>query len=256
MIIKKVEIKNNKVKITTDDKNDFIISLETYLSNNIVLNDEIDNEKILFLKEQDDINLAKSELINKISKKRLSKRECLIFLNEYGMSNDNVNQIIKDLENISFINDIELAQLIIEHCMFTKKGVKAIKEKLKKRYIEGDYNYLIEKFLDREVYQKNIIYQLNKYFKHGSKKSQIELKNYLIIKMIDNGFEKEDFMAYLDDYRVDETAFLKKEIEVFFKTREVNHENIAKITKKLLSKGFNYGIIRDVIRECVGDEIN
>ena len=76
------------------------------------------------------------------------------------------------------------------------------------------------------------------------------MKNYLTMKMLDNGYIREEFSFLLGKYEVNEQEAIINEIERFFKNHELNKENIAKITKKLLSKGFNYVIIKDVIREC------
>ena len=54
----------------------------------------------------------------------------------------------------------------------------------------------------------------------------------------------------------DEVEIASKEIVKYFKIREVNNENIAKITKKLLSKGFNYDIIKCAIERSVYFETN
>ena len=60
----------------------------------------------------------------------------------------------------------------------------------------------------------------------------------------------------MPNYCVDEYSIIAHELEKFFKNREINKENIDKIAKKLLSKKFNYGIIKEVIREWSENEIN
>jgi SOS response regulatory protein OraA/RecX len=105
-----------------------------------------------------------------------------------------------------------------------------------------------------DKYCKNIKYLIEKYKKMGQSKSQNSLKRYLCEKMIINGYNTEEFLNFIEVDDVDEHAILKKEIKGFFSKNDINEENIAKITKKLLSKGFNYGIIKQVIRECEANE--
>ena len=250
MIIRKIEVKDKKVKIFLDNKESFEISLETYISNEILLDSKIDTKRIEFLKGQDNYNALKMMLLNKLNNKRMSKQECLNYLLENDLDIIDCNKIINEFERNYLINDLELAELVIEAALINKKGINVIKEKLKSRLIRVDYDGALTKFLDREIYNKNVQYQLDKYFKLGKNKSKVELKKYLCIKMMENGYLKEDFVDLLDRYEVDEYSAIFMEIEKFMKNREINRENIAKITKKLLSKGFNYAIIKDVIREC------
>ena len=256
MIIKKIEIKDKKVNIILDDLSSFEIRLETYLNNEILLDANIDDNKIEMLKKEDNVNQVKGLLIKKISQKRLSKKECFLFLIENNIEVKESQSIVEELEKMFLINDIELAEIIVNTLVFNKKGINKIKEKLNERLIYLDYDSVIEKFIDKEKYESNIHYQLDKYFKLGSKKSCNDLKKYLCQKMIDCGYRKEEFISFIDSYEVDEYSLIKTEINKFFKKNQINKENIAKITKKLLSKGFNYGIIKDVVRECVNDEIN
>jgi SOS response regulatory protein OraA/RecX len=71
-----------------------------------------------------------------------------------------------------------------------------------------------------------------------------------------NGYYPDEFMELITIEDRDEFAIVSEEIKKFFKIREANEQNIAKITKKLLSKGFNYAIIKCAIERSVNCEIN
>ena len=255
MVIEKVKIKKNKVEIVCDNET-FEIFLETYLNNNILVGDDISKERIKNLQSQDYINTIRVELIKKISRKRLSKRECINYLSSSNLKDEIVNRIIKDLEQNHFIDDEELAEVVISVSVSNKKGKEAIKNNLSKRLINGDYNLYISKYLNKERYEENAKYLVNKYMKLGSKKPAKVLRQYVVSKMIENGYELNEFEGYIVIENVDELAIVKEEILKFFKIRDKNEQNIAKITRKLLSKGFNYVIIKSAIKESVINETN
>jgi SOS response regulatory protein OraA/RecX len=254
MIIKKIEIKEKMVKISLDDKTSFIVSLETYLNNKILLNEEITKKEINDLENSSKKDLSKIDLLNKIARKKLSKKECQDFLAIRNLSEKEIKEIILEFERNYLINDLELAEFIIDYCLNTKKGKVIMKQRLVQRQISLNYDLVIEEYLDKERYDNNIRYLIDKYCKIGKSKSNAALKNYLCLKMSENGYLKEEFTSFILDKNNNERDIIIIEVNKFFKSHEKNKENIAKITKKLLSKGFNYDIIREIIRECESSE--
>ena len=226
------------------------------MNNYILIGNEIDKKEISRLIAEDEIYTSKVELINKLSKKKLSKRECINFLSSSNLKDQIVNKIVSDLEKTYFINDSELAEAIIVSGLVNKKGREKIKEVMKTRLLEGNYDKYIDDYLDVDRYNKNIIYLIDKYQKLGNKNSGKVLRQYIANKMILNGYNYEEFESYLIIEERDEIEIASKEIVKYFKIREVNNENIAKITKKLLSKGFNYDIIKCAIERSVYFETN
>jgi len=254
MIIKKVLIKKKCVEVILNDNTSFNIGLETYLNNHILVGEEIDEKEIKRLTSKNEIDAIKIELINKLSRKRLSKKECINFLSSSNLKDEICYSIVKDLEKSGFINDVDLAESIVVNCLVNKKGRELIKETLYKRLVSGDYGAYIDEFLDIEKYKKNIIYLIEKYKKMGENKSSGVLRQYIKNKMVINGYNIEEFDRFVIIENRDETSIVKKEINRFFKSREVNEENISKIIKKLLSKGFNYGIIKNALEGVKNNE--
>ena len=190
------------------------------------------------------------ELLIKISRKKLSKKECECFLLERGCNKENLKLIISELEKNYLINDIELVESIIDYCLMNKKGINVIKQKIIERKIVLEFQNIIDVYLDREKYESNIKYLIEKYKKMNKNKSKALMKKYLIDKLNQNGYNSDEFLHFISVDGVDEISILNKEILKFFSKNEFNNENISKITKKLLSKGFNYDIIKKAIREC------
>lgn len=256
MIIKKIEIKKNNVEVICDDNTSFFISLETYLNNNILIDSEIDNTMIKKLKSDNHRNEAKLELINKISRKKLSKIECELFLLEQGLSDKDIKVVIEGLIKNYLINDKELFEMIVDYCLVNKKGINEIKKRAIDRHLSVDIDTYLTEYLDYDKYKENIQYLINKYLKMGKNKSSVLLKQYVQQKLIQNGYEIDEFSEYLNIKNDNEIDAVKREIIKFFKLKEINNENIAKITKKLLSKGFSYDIIKKAFGECEFNEIN
>ena len=251
MNVEKIEIKNNIVKVSLSDNISFQISLETYLNNTILLNTEITNEEIEKLKYDENIQIAKQKLITKLYRKKLSKRECKSFVKELNINDKECDELIEDLERNYLINDIELTINIIDYCLVNKKGIDLIIEKIKDRKLNVDKNLIAEN-LNYEKYLDNIKYLIKKYQKMAKNKSEKQLRKYIENKLIENGYRNCEFADYLIIEKPDEFSIVVKEINKFFNNREKNKENITKITKKLLSKGFNY----DIIKKALGSDYN
>lgn len=246
MIIEKVKINNRDVSLYLSNNEVLVILIDTYLNSNILIGDEIDEKKIEFLKKKNEIYEIRSKLLLKLSKKRLSKKECEEILLYNGLELDVTNKILMELENKSLINDRDLAEDIIHYAFFNKKGINLIYKKLIDR---GIYMELSEiyKFIDNEKYLSNIQYLIDKYKNHYKNKSNKVLYQNIKNKLMENGYNKHEFESLLQVNDHNEYDAVRREIERFFKNRDISGENIAKITKKLLSKGFNYDIIKDAL---------
>ena len=246
MIVKKVEVKKDDAIIHLSDDTLLVVSINTYLDSGIIVDEEISDKDIVRLKQQECIHKSKSILINKIARKKLSFKECESVLLDIGVDRENINSILEELQRQYFINDSELAFDIIHYYLVNKKGINVIKNKLLDRgiYLEIDKIY---ELIDSSIYKKNIYYLLEKYKNLSKNKSRAQLKGYLKSKMLENGYNIEEFSHLIDVCDIDEKVLVEKEITKFFKNKEYNRENITKITKKLLSKGFNYDIIKDAL---------
>ena len=91
MVIKEIKIKKKRVEIICDNES-FEISLESYMNNYILIGNEIDRKEISRLLREDEIHASRVELINKLSKKKLSKRECINFLSSSNLKDQIVDK--------------------------------------------------------------------------------------------------------------------------------------------------------------------
>ncbi len=253
MIIKRVEMKENSVKIILDNKDSFSISVDAYLENSILIGNDINEDEIKELLKKSNSSLVKIELLNKLSRKKLSKRECFSFLKERNLTDNEIKNIICEFTKNYLINDKELTEFIIDYSLMRKKGIEKIMQNIKDRglYVEESY---IREYMDYDIYKENIIYLLDKYKKMGKNKSNKALKLFLTQKMIENGYRQDEFSYFIEDKNNDENEIITKEITKLLKNKEIDEEIISKITKKLLSKGFNYAIIKETIRSVVENE--
>ena len=124
------------------------------------------------------------------------------------------------------------------------------------RKLQGNYDEYIEKYLDLDRYNENIEYLIQKYSKLAKNKSNSYLKKYVFDKIVNNGYKKEEVSSFTIETNNDEAESIRNEVRKFFLHRERNDENIIKITRKLLSKGFNYAIIKAIIGECDVNEVD
>ena len=258
MKIVDIRRKKEKIEITFDQDKKILISLENYISNPLVIGNDIDNNIIEKILNFDNLINAKKELSKYINKSGRSKKEILDFLQEKEMDKQYIDKIIKDLENQNIIDDDYLTGLLVERSLIFKKGINKIKEDLEKRKISLEITNNVNDYIDKDKYNKNIVNLINKYnlnYKNDSEK----LKN----KKIENnlyklGYLKSDFKNHLKEVNFDvqrEKDNAANEIKKMI-MKDKSKLNLDKIKKKLINRGYNYDIIKIAISEVLKNEIN
>ena len=73
----------------------------------------------------------------------------------------------------------------------------------------------------------------------------------MINELIESGYDKEEIINELDNYKIDETNNIKKDYEILLKKLSKKYKNEElkyQLKNKLYSKGYNYDSIKEIVK--------
>ena len=243
--------KSGKYKVTIDGK-----SITTY-------DDVILKNKILYQKEIDEKTYAQigidsiyydnyHKALNYILRKLRSKLEVRMYLEDLETADNDIEKIVNRLEEIGFINDVNYAKAYISDSIYLKNdGPHKIKSYLLSQEI--DEEIIDEELfkLDREVIYDKLEKLIIKKLKGDRKNSAYQLRQKIVIDMVNLGYSKDMIIEILDNYDIDDGEKLKKEYDKLYTkySRKLKgYELEKKIKEKLYSKGFDTHDIEKIIQ--------
>lgn len=248
--IKKTE--SGKYKITIDGK-----TITTY-------DDVILNNKLLYQKEIDEKTYTQigidsiyydnyHKALNYILRKLRSTIEVRNYLEDLGTSDKDIEKIIERLKEIGFINDVNYAKAYISDSIYLKNdGPYKIKSYLLGQEIDEDIIDEELGKLDKEVIYDKLEKLILKKLKNDRKKSAYQLRQKIIIDMVNLGYSKDMVCEILENYEIDDGNKLAKEygkILSKYSRKFSGYELEKKIKEKLYSKGFDIHDIDNFLAE-------
>ena len=242
---------SGKYKVTIDGK-----SITTY-------DDVILKNKILYQKEIDEKTYAQigidsiyydnyHKALNYILRKLRSKLEVRMYLEDLETADNDIEKIVNRLEEIGFINDVNYAKAYISDSIYLKNdGPHKIKSYLLSQEID---EYIIDEELakiDKEVIYDKLEKLVLKKLKSDRKNSAYQLRQKVVIDMVNAGYSKDMVIEILDNYDIDDGEKLKKEYDKLYTkySRKLKgYELEKKIKEKLYNKGFDIHDIEKIIQ--------
>lgn len=257
MIVKDIKFINNKVRVTLDDTV-FFMSKENYIENPLTIDSNVDQQKLDYLKEYENIIEVKQYLIKLLNRKALSEYEVYLKIKEKEVDNKNAKIVIDSLKRAGLINDEFVAGITVESELVKRRGKRNIIKALKEKRINEDTIDRVIGDIDEDMYLDNFNRVVNKYLKMYDKKSQKVKEGLLRQKLEELGYERE----LVNDINIEkdsntEMTLAKETIIKIIKSKRMdlsNYENINKIKTKLVMKGFSYDIINMALEEVKCDE--
>lgn len=223
------------------DGNPYIIYEDTIIKYNILGKKEITKDDLD--KYLNDNNYYESyyKVLNYIGFRIRSKKEVEIYLEKNNCSKSYINKIIEKLENEGYVNDTLFSNYYVADSVTLKNvGPLKIKKELQKHDISDDIiNDALEKFTKDTQYEK-IKKLISKKVKLNKNKSLYNLKQKIIIDLVNEGFYKEDILMFLEDIQIDETSIYDKEYNKLYNKlskKYKGYELEQKIKQKLYQKG-------------------
>lgn len=245
MNIRKIEkLKNNKYKIVLDD--DFIITYDNViLIYNLLYKKNIDKDlydKIVLSTKYFD---AYNKLVKYIMKKRRSKKESREYLKKYfpDLSYNDINSIIKKLEDLNIINDYEYCRSYINDKIYlSNQGINKIRIDLLNQEIPEDVIDIELKKVDTCLLNSKLEKAILKKIKSNKKHSNYHLKQKIMNEMINLGYSKQIVEEIIDlNLEKENDDILEKEyLKLYNKlSKKYSGQDLSiKIKYNLLSKGF------------------
>lgn len=243
--------KSGKYKVTIDGK-----SITTY-------DDVILKNKILYQKEIDEKTYTQigidsiyydnyHKALNYILRKLRSKLEVRMYLEDLETADNDIEKIVNRLEEIGFINDVNYAKAYISDSIYLKNdGPHKIKSYLLSQEIDEE---IIDEELSkvgREVIYNKLEKLILKKLKSDRKNSAYQLRQKIIIDMVNIGYSKDMIVEILENYDIDDGDKLKKEYKKLYAkySRKLKgYELEKKIKEKLYNKGFDIHDIERIIQ--------
>lgn len=251
MIINKIsKLKNNKYKIILDD--DAIITYDdVIIKNNLLykktITKELYNEIVRDTKYYDIYN----KCVKSIMKRRKSEKEIKEYLDKFDISIEYKDKIINKLKTINLINDKEFTRAYINDKIYlSKSGINKIKNDLFN--LDIDKNIIEEEMsnIDMSIFNDRLEKIIIKKINNNHKYSNYQLKNKILIEMVNLGYKKEDIVSIIDNNLKADDDIIEKEFNKIYSklSKKYTGSNLAlKVKQKMLLKGFNTEKINELI---------
>ena len=250
-IIKYQKLKTNKYKILLDNDETITLYDDIILKNNLLLTKEI-NDIDLLLKENEYFD-AYNISLKYISRKLRTKKEINSYLkNKFDI--EIINDTIKRLEKEGYLNeDIYIKAYINDQINLTNNGYFKILRDLKNSGLNEDkiLDYLDS--IDNDIWIEKAKKIIDKQVKSNNKYSSKRLKEKLLYDLNNKGYNNSDIIELVNKIDVkDDDNILEKNYNTLYTrlSRKYNKKELElQLINKLMSKGFNYNEVKEIINK-------
>lgn len=183
--------KEGRYNIFLDDVFAFGAYRETVFNFGLRVNDKLDEKKIKEIKSYDEINFGKKVAYRFLNYKPRSEKEVITKLKEKKVSQKSINEIIKSLKSLNYLNDEQYAKMYIEEKLQHKpEGRRLLAIKLSGKGIDKDtVQSIIEEKYSEDIEINKIKDLLEKYIKRVKYKSPFEKKQKCYRFLLSKGFD-------------------------------------------------------------------
>lgn len=240
--------KSGKYLIELDDHTKLQLYEDVILDNGLLFKKNIDSDLYNKLNLENNYYDIYNKTLKYISTKMRSEFEINKYLDKLECLEK--EKIIKKLKSINLINDdLYLKAYISDKMFLTLIGPNKIRKELLDHNIELDkVNEELEKY--EKTYPERINKIISKKIKSNNK-SIYMFKQKMINELIESGYDKEEIIKELDNYKIDEANNIKKDYEILLKKLSKKYKNEElkyQLKNKLYSKGYNYDSIKEIVK--------
>lgn len=246
-----------KILISNNDKEETIVISENVLiKNNLLSPREITDKEYKLITKVKDEEVIFEKALRFIDYKMRSISEVKKHILKSTQDEAVINRVITRLKQSQYLNDdLYVKTYLNEKIDFDLVGPRYIKDKLIQKGIHYD---LIEQnlitFSDELQYGKivELIKKETRYpIKSPVRKAYVSLKQKLVNKGFSLNVIESALLSNIDliESAIDEENLLQNEIDGLTKRNPiVNRDDKNKMTKKLLSKGYDYELIKKLMK--------
>lgn len=254
MKIEKIKKMNSgKYKIELEDKNKIVTYDDVILKHNLLFDKEIDSNKINELNIDTKYYDVYNKCIKFIGRKLRSKKEIMDYLSRYNLEQKDFSRIIKDLEKINLINDVNFTKAYISDRIYlSNDGVDKIRQSLVNYGVELD---IIEKEIDKidnNIIKDKLSKLILKKIRSNHKDSSFLIRKKIYNDLINLGYSSEMINECYEMIEDNDEDRLKSEFEKLYKkmsNKEIDNNLYLKMKQKLYQKGFKLNEIDKLINE-------
>ena len=251
--IKKVDKNKYQLQLSNDEA--IITYDEVILKNNLLFKPQIDSN----LLNQINIDTRYYDIYNRviklISTRLRSKKEIKEYLNKLNISIEDQEKIINQLTKIGLINDINFTKAYInDRTYLSNDGPNKIKKDLEEHDI--DINIIEEEItnINQEIIYEKLKKLINKKIKNNRKYSIYQLKQKIVLDLINLGYDKDMILGCLNNQKLDNNDILEKQYNKLytkFSKKYTGNELYKRIKQSLYQKGFNIEEINNLIEQKI-----
>ncbi|NLL44876.1 MAG: hypothetical protein GX247_04350 [Mollicutes bacterium] len=251
--IKKVDKNKYQLQLSNDEA--IITYDEVILKNNLLFKPQIDSN----LLNQINIDTRYYDIYNRviklISTRLRSKKEIKEYLNKLNISIEDQEKIINQLTKIGLINDINFTKAYInDRTYLSNDGPNKIKKDLEEHDI--DINIIEQEItnINQEIIYEKLKKLINKKIKNNRKYSIYQLKQKIVLDLINLGYDKDMILGCLNNQKLDNNDILEKQYNKLytkFSKKYTGNELYKRIKQSLYQKGFNIEEINNLIEQKI-----
>ena len=251
--IKKVDKNKYQLQLSNDEA--IITYDEVILKNNLLFKPQIDSN----LLNQINIDTRYYDIYNRviklISTRLRSKKEIKEYLNKLNISIEDQEKIINQLAKIGLINDINFTKAYInDRTYLSNDGPNKIKKDLEEHDI--DINIIEQEItnINQEIIYEKLKKLINKKIKNNRKYSIYQLKQKIVLDLINLGYDKDMILGCLNNQKLDNNDILEKQYNKLytkFSKKYTGNELYKRIKQSLYQKGFNIEEINNLIEQKI-----
>lgn len=202
MFIERVIRKGRNTEIILDDSSSFFISSELFDQSNMLIEQELSEQEIAWLKNQNELRIVKIAALKLLSRRAHSRFELELKLKKKNFTFSTINKTLDELKSEGFLNDKQFAELYFSEKFEKKrKGINVIKNELFRKGIAKEIvEEVIANFSDSKLSKKNIEYLAEKKIRSLSYKklNKSEINKKVIDHLLRKGFDYSDIKEVLD----------------------------------------------------------
>lgn len=225
----------NGAKITTYD--------DVILKYDFLLKKEVTNDQLIIIHQQTKYYDIYYKAIKYITTKLRSQYELEQYLQKNQVLEEEKQRLMEELKQKGILNDLLFARAYTsDKKNLSRWGLAKIKTGLKEHHIALDIIEEVLSKVEEEDVIENLDHIIQKKIANNRKYSSYQLKEKIVMDLIQKGYEKDQIETCLSQYSLAKNGILKKEYQRILKRLEKKYEGSAlayQVKSKLYQKGFS-----------------
>lgn len=239
--------KGKKYIVTFTNLDDDLTLLEDQIvSYRIIKGNTFTQGELNKIKKSADIANYYNKAINYINFKPRTEYEVKVYLKKAELSENDIVKIIKNLKEISYIDDERFATRFTEELIRKQKGNYSIRQTLTQKGIDKNLIEICLKTYLPDVERKNALYVAQQTIRNLTSYPEKKQRFQIIQKLSMQGYSQ-DVINYVLNNIVIEADFEERLMKEYKKLIDKNCEK-DKIISKLMAKGYEYSSIKEIMK--------